>query len=55
MTSQRLPWQHIPEGANFLRMQDTLATSGGRLLVNVLRDMLSGRVGPYFTLFTLGC
>ncbi|KAF8559913.1 Formyltransferase [Imleria badia] len=38
----------IPEGANFLHMQEVLAASGGKLLVKVLRDMLSGRArsGP---------
>ncbi|KAF8131646.1 formyl transferase [Boletus edulis] len=34
---------HIPEGADFLHMQEVLAASGGKLLVRVLRDMLSGR------------
>ncbi|KAG9313949.1 formyl transferase [Chiua virens] len=33
----------VPEDADFLSMQDVLAASGGKLLVQVLRDMLSGR------------
>ncbi|KAG8219398.1 Dopey, N-terminal-domain-containing protein [Butyriboletus roseoflavus] len=33
---------YIPEGVSFPHMQDILAASGGKLLVKVLRDMLSG-------------
>ncbi|KAN0100209.1 Formyl transferase [Tylopilus felleus] len=34
---------HVPKDANFFRMQEVLAVSGGKLLVQILRDMLLGR------------
>lgn len=34
----------IPEGSNFVEVRSMLAKEGGRLLVNVLRDMIDGTV-----------
>ncbi|KAF8842970.1 Formyltransferase [Paxillus ammoniavirescens] len=34
---------NIPENANFFQMQENLAERGGKILVQVLRDMLSGK------------
>ena len=36
--------QRIPEGAAFPELRDSLARTGGQLLVSVMRDMLEGKV-----------
>lgn len=36
--------QTIPEDADFVSLRDHLAVEGGRLLVSVLKDMLTGTV-----------
>jgi methionyl-tRNA formyltransferase len=45
------PRQNIPENANFLQMQEDLAERGGKILVQVLRDMLSGKVSSSYLHF----
>lgn len=37
-------FQAVPEDTDFVKMREMLSREGGRLLVNVLRDMIDGTV-----------